>query len=152
MSKTGMTPDRIFELIAAYGADPSIWPSEQRVAAQALMSEAPDIYEAALIEARALDEMFSSQPIPEFPTDLADRILASAPQSSGEQTGFFSGLKAAIFPQGARWPAGAALASLAMGLVGGYSYASTGTVYDEVDDALYSAFGVEESVEWLSVE
>jgi len=62
------------------------------------------------------------------------------------------GLSAILFPQGVRWPAGAALASLVMGLVGGYAYASTGIGYDQADSAYYAAFGFDNGAEWVSLE
>ena len=70
-----------------------------------------------------------------------------------QQAGLFGGLSVSdLFPQGVRWPAGAALASLLMGLVGGYAYASTGIGYDQADSAYYAAFGIDSAIDWVSLE
>lgn len=152
MTVTGMTHERLLELIAAYGAEPMGWPEDERDAARALLSADPGAYSQALTEARAVDAVLSLEDVPEPSAALTESILAAAPSVPQSRTGLLSGLAALMFPQGVRWPAGAALASLAMGLVGGYAYASTGIGYDQADSAYYSAFGFDSGEDWISLE
>jgi hypothetical protein len=152
MTVTDMTTDRVLELIAAYGAAPMSWPEDERDAAAALIAADPDAFEAALADAQALDRLLETEDVPEPPAALAETILAGAPSAKPAATGVLKGLSAILFPQGVRWPAGAALASLVMGLVGGYAYASTGIGYDQADSAYYAAFGLDGGEDWVSLE
>ena len=151
MSQPQMRSERLLELIETFGADPQTWPEEERSAALELLDSDPDPYQLALSQARALDEALTGLVIPEPAPDLAMRILADAPQGSSNapMAGFWTQLGTALFPHGLRWPAGAALASLAMGLVGGYAYAGSGTGTSYADSAYYSAFGDTQSPDWL---
>jgi hypothetical protein len=152
MTVTGMTHERLLELIAAYGAEPMGWPEDERDAARTLLNADPEAYRQALDEARAIDEALSLESLPEPSAALTESILAAAPSAPRKRTGLFTGLAAILFPQGMRWPAGAALASLAMGLVGGYAYASTGIGYDQADSAYYAAFSFDSGEDWISLE
>jgi len=152
MTDLKMTPDRVLELIEMYGAETGAWPDVEREAAMAHLSWSPDLFAAALEEARALDQMLLKEELPEPGRALSEAILANAPKTAPVRKNAFGGILTLIFPQGVRWPAGAALASLLMGLVGGYSYASTGVGYDQADAAYYAAFGVESSEDWLVSE
>ncbi len=152
MTVTEMTNDRVIELIEAYGAEPMTWPEEERDLAKARIAADPEIFAEALAEARSLDHLLAREEIAEPSSALTDTILANAPKASRARQGLLGGLSSLLFPQGARWPAGAALASLAMGLVGGYAYASTGIGYDQADSAYYSAFGFDSGENWLSLE
>jgi len=152
MTVNGMTEDRVLELIEAYGAEPMGWPEDERDAARALLEANPEAFAEALTVARALDEALAIDVAPEPPAQLADAILAAAPRAPRANAGLLGGLSAILFPQGVRWPAGAALASLVMGLVGGYAYASTGIGYDQADSAYYAAFGFDNGAEWISLE
>ena len=152
MTVTGMNDARVLELIEAYGADPMGWPADERDAARARLEADPDAFAEALAMARALDAALSLDPGPEPSAKLSERILAAAPEAARAPAGLFGGLSALLFPQGLRWPAGAALASLVMGLVGGYAYASTGIGYDQADSAYYAAFGFDNGAEWISLE
>jgi len=147
-----MTKDRVLELIAAYGAEPGGWPDDERESARVLLSAESDAFAAALEDARALDQMLAREEMPAPSPELAEKILANAPATKPERAGLFGGLSALLFPQGVRWPAGAALASLVMGLVGGYAYASTGIGYDQADSAYFSAFGLDSGADWVSLE
>nr|WP_156780767.1 hypothetical protein [Hyphomonas sp. Mor2] len=147
-----MTHDRVLELIEAFGAEPMGWPEQDREAARAILESDPDAFTEALAEARALDAALALDPMPEPSAQLADAILAAAPRAPRARSGVFGGLSSLLFPQGVRWPAGAALASLLMGLVGGYAYASTGAGYDQADSAYYAAFGFDNGAEWGSLE
>ena len=148
MTDLTMTPDRVLELIAMYGAETGAWPDTERDAAMAQLSASPDLFTAALEAARALDQMLLQESVPEPGAALSEAILASAPKPVPVRENSVSGVFALIFPQGVRWPAGAALASLLMGLVGGYSYASTGVGYDQADAAYYATFGVDSGEDW----
>ena len=152
VSEVTISTERVLELIAAYGAEPGAWPEDERTAATQLMTTAPDLFAAALEEARALDALLQTEQVPEPALQLSEAILAAAPKTKPERKGAFGGLIALIFPQGLRWPAGAALASLMMGLVGGYAYASTGAGYDQADLAYYAAFGMDGGEDWLGME
>lgn len=152
MTKTAISPARVLELIEAYGADSGAWPSQERAAAMALMKQQPERFETALVSARALDQLLLSEPMPEPRSDLAAAILASAPASRPAQNSWLGMLGAKFFPHGTRWPAGAALASLIMGVFGGYAYASSGIGYDQADAAYYAAFGLDTGEDWLVSE
>ena len=115
------------------------------------LASEPDLFVTALNEARALDALLLGEALPEPDAALADAILAAAPTAPARNS-LLGLLSNAVFPQGVRWPAGAALASLMMGLVGGYAYASTGAGYDQAEDAYYAAFGYDTNETWLSVE
>ncbi|MEO0608250.1 MAG: hypothetical protein AAFY82_08455 [Pseudomonadota bacterium] len=152
MIDQSMTPDRVIELIEAYGAEPGAWPEDERGAAILMLAEQPARFEAALDQARALDALIASEPDVHPSAALGAAILAQAPVAKAERSGVLGQLSAILFPQGMRWPAGAAVASLLMGLVGGYAYASTGVGYDQADAAYYAAFGYDTSEDWMSLE
>lgn len=72
-----MTPDRLKEIIDAYGAAPHRWPEAERVAAQALL--ASDATLAAYQEAAgSLDAAMDAVPVVDVPAGLAHTILADA--------------------------------------------------------------------------
>lgn len=138
-----MNDDRLLLLIEAYGAEPMAWPEDEREAAMAHLAANRAMFEPALEEARALDMAFEIDELPDVPAGLAERILEAAPQASAGTSRRGLSLKSILMPNGARWPAGAALASLAMGLVGGYAAAATGTPdYESPEQTVvYTALG-----------
>lgn len=151
MTQTSMTIDRVLELIETYGANVMAWPELEQDAAEAVISAHPDLFSEALNAARALDAALAFEaPINPDP-ELASRILADAPE---EKKSPFSQLINWTFRQRVRWPAGAVLSSLAIGVVGGYAYASAvpGTVSVTGDEAYDSAFGYSQVADWLAVE
>lgn len=151
MKQEMMTIDRVLDLIAAYGAHPGGWPEEERAAAEAVLNANPAAFADALRDADLIDAMLMDAPQAEPSAELAALIMADAPRAITPQSvGFLSRLKDMIFPQGTRWPASAALASLTMGVVAGYSYAATDVTYDEADTAYVSAFGFDDTADWLS--
>lgn len=152
MTTETISPERVLELIEAYGAEPGAWPNEERAGAIALLARQPERFAAALSAARELDQLFLTEPVPEPRPELAAAILASAPAARPVRQGWIGALAANMFPQGARWPAGAALASLVMGVFGGYAYASSGIGYDQADAAYYAAFGLDTGEDWLVSE
>ncbi|MCF6328740.1 MAG: hypothetical protein L3J02_02935 [Henriciella sp.] len=153
MTRSGPTVERVLDLIEAYGADPGAWPDGERDAAQAVIDAQPETFAAALSDARAVDAALTRETVPEPASALAAAILKHAPTAPGAQTSGLGWLRDIIFPQGARWPATAALASLIMGIAGGYAYAATGPLpYDQADAAYYAAFGYDTDMEWVSAE
>ncbi|MEM1035718.1 MAG: hypothetical protein AAGI14_03040 [Pseudomonadota bacterium] len=122
MTKSAITIERVLDLIAVYGAHPAAWPDHERDAAEALLASKPEAFEAALQEAVELDQMLmQADQVPEPPTHLATAILDAAPvaQKSAQRESWLRSL----FPLGLRLPTGAAMASLGIGLMAGYSYA-----------------------------
>lgn len=152
MTDMTISTERVLELIEAYGAEPGAWPEDERAAASMLIAESPDLFASTLADARALDALLLNEAVPEPSAALSEAILAAAPTAKPEQQRSGFRLSSLLFPQGARWPAGAALASLLMGLVGGYSYASTGAGYDQADVAYYAAFGIDGGDDWVLAE
>lgn len=77
-----ITRERLEVLLAAYGADPARWPSEEREAALALL--AVDTGAQALRDAAArLDAVLALDRVGALTPGLADRILADAPGAAG---------------------------------------------------------------------
>lgn len=127
-----MTPERVLELIDAYGAESIAWPEEEREAAKALIAASPDIFEAALIAARQLDAALMAEHVPDISDSLASTILAAAPSEPKPALSPLLRLRRPRSQSGRRRPFAAVFASLAIGLAGGYAYASTGpqTAFD----------------------
>lgn len=149
MNKPAMTPERLLDLIAAYGADPGAWPLDERAEAQALILIQPEAFEAALSEARILDAALNLEQVPSPSPSLATAILSEAPRPARSMPGksWVSDVLSGTF----RLPAGAAMASLGVGLVAGYAYAGdTGfEAYLEDDSAPF--YALEESFDdWLA--
>ncbi|MEM5517863.1 hypothetical protein WNY37_12975 [Henriciella sp. AS95] len=139
-----MTDERLLALIETYGAEPMAWPEDERDAATAHLAADPLRFETALQDARLIDAAFTIDDTPEMPAGLTERVLAAAPEAAATSKGFGSRLRAIIMPHGARWPAGAALASLMMGLVGGYATAATAASEEyptTAETVVYTALG-----------
>lgn len=150
MAKAAITIERVIDLISAYGAEPGGWPEDEREAAEALLREESDQFAAALAEAHALDRLLDLEALPETSSNLAQRILADAPTTASVRGTRLNWLQR-LLPGHIRLPAGAALASLGVGLVAGYSYANDigFDAYLEADDGNYT-LAVEDSFEgWL---
>lgn len=151
MKKPIMTRDRVLDLIAAYGAEPGGWPEEDRDPARALLKANPEMFANALAEARALDAVLELERVPEPPQALAAAIIAEAPRptsakaSGGWLSGFLSG--------GFRLPAGAALASLGVGLVAGYASAGDAGFDAYLNEDSADTYTLEDSFDdWLETE
>jgi len=146
MSGTGITDERIFELIAAYGADGNAWPEAERAAARRRMAEAPALFASALEEARSLDAALGGLAEIDVPASLRDALIASAPkpQQSAGRAG--SGWMRFV----PRWVPAGAFASLAMGLLIGVnvslpaSVATASTAEEEADAVMYAALGFDD--------
>ena len=128
-----MTKARVFELIEAYGAEPEGWPEDEREAGTALIAANPADFETALSEARALDAALFSVPEALPAEAVFDAIMAAAPAATKADKSFLSRLTAMFLPQGTRLPGGAVLASLLIGTLGGYAYASSDTFTEATD-------------------
>jgi len=153
MTRSGPTIERVLDLIEAYGAEPGAWPEAERDPAQTLIDAQPEAFTTVLTDARALDAALARETVPEPASDLAKAILKHAPTAPAKRANGLGWLRDIVFPHGTRWPASAALASLAMGIAGGYAYASTGPLtYDEADAAYYAAFGYDADTDWVTAE
>ena len=88
-----------------------------------------------------LDRLLDAIETPEPDPALAARILAEAPRP--KRPGLGARLAGLIMPEGRRWPAGAALASLALGLSTGYAAAAQQSAVDPLsDEIVYEALGL----------
>lgn len=72
-----MNPQRLQQLIDAYGADPARWPREERGASDASSAALGDALREAEALENALDAAF--EPVP-LPLGLRARVLAAAPR------------------------------------------------------------------------
>ncbi|MCA8900504.1 MAG: hypothetical protein KDA53_04580 [Hyphomonas sp.] len=143
MTRHGITDERIFELIDAYGADAAAFPESEREAARRRLTEAPGLFAAALEEARALDGMLSDLPEPEMSPALRTAIMAAAPRAPRTAGGTFRALMGRL----PNWVPAGAVASLAMGLVIGANVslpASASVAAEDADSVMYAAFGFDE--------
>jgi hypothetical protein len=73
-----MTEERFFQILEAYGADPSRWPEAERAAAQAFAAAHPRQVEAAMLAEARLDVLLRPAAT-EVPDLLEHRILRSFP-------------------------------------------------------------------------
>jgi hypothetical protein len=73
-------PDRLNELLAAYGADPARWPAPDRARFAPRLDASPELA-AALHEAQSLDALFEPlAPAPDAPSGLRRTILLTVAQ------------------------------------------------------------------------
>lgn len=125
---TGMSPDRLAEIIDACGADPRRWPEAERAAAEALLAASAEA-RALQREAAALDALLTPAPARIEPSDaLRARIMAQAaslaaaqPRRAGwrQQVAEAAGF---LFPGGRMMPQLATLAfALAIGIGAGFT-------------------------------
>jgi hypothetical protein len=108
---TSMDATRFAALAEAHGGAIARWPAAEQDAAYGWLAEAPDLAQAVLNEAQALDEMLRAVRPPSPSAALRDHILALAPQP-----------RAPVRPAGRlwRWLAGAGVgAALAASCAGG---------------------------------
>jgi hypothetical protein len=77
-----MTPERFERLVAAYGAEPALWPAGEREAALALLADHPRLQQVLDAE-RALDGALRAWTLPPVPARLRDGVLATAPKERG---------------------------------------------------------------------
>jgi hypothetical protein len=112
-----MNEARFVELLAAYGADLSRWPEDDRGTAAAFLEAAPhrvkDIWESE----RAFDHLLALEKDSPASIALETQVLSAAPSPLARRPAGILGLLA--MP---RWIAGAAMAaSLAVGFAVGYA-------------------------------
>lgn len=143
MNKSVLSDERIFDLIGAYGADPSAFPEAEQAAAARRIAAAPGLFAAALEEARRLDSLLEMVPEVDVPASLRDSLLASAPKQ--KKVSRFEGGFGRFLPS---WLPAGAVASLVMGVLIGVNVslpasvasAETNTT-DEADAVMYAALG-----------
>ncbi len=76
-----VTIERLRDLLAAYGARPGKWPSDERAAAQALIetsAEARELFE----EEQALDALLQKVAEPQVSAALQSRVLSISPSAA----------------------------------------------------------------------
>jgi hypothetical protein len=119
-----MTPDRLKELLDAYGADPDRWPLEERMAMLDLLARSEAAKDLAA-PAAALDTLLDSTPLPMPSAAAAEalgaRIMHRLPARMADRIG--TPLRAAF-----GWPNWVALAAATVaGLVIGWSTLGVGS-------------------------
>ncbi|NBC20871.1 MAG: hypothetical protein GVY06_07480 [Alphaproteobacteria bacterium] len=135
---------RLVALVEAWGADPKAWPEAERTqAALAGLADPGPSLRTALAEARTLDESLAAIPAMDPPEGLAERVLAEAPAARRPAARWLASALEALFPDGRLWPAGAALASLAIGLVIGWQLDGPSGTLETDDDVIYAALGLQ---------
>lgn len=122
-----MTEDRLLELIAAWGADPSGWPEAEQPAARALLAVQPERFAAALAEARALDEALAGLPDILPSTALEEAIIASARRPRAARNGF-------RLPKFVPWAPAGGFAALAAGVMLGLVVAPAASATSDTDE------------------
>lgn len=140
MTDTARLEQSLIDQIEAYGADPATWPQVPGADALALLADPGPRLAAAFEEARLLDAALGEIPIVPLPAGLERAILAAAPGPARSSRG------AGLF----EWPArlvagaGAAFASLALGLSIGLTSAAPATAsLEEPDGAVFAALGLD---------
>jgi len=138
MNKSDMTLERMKEILAAYGADPALWPADERPMAEAFIAASTKARELADC-ARALDLQLAAAPTPspasaafmdrlasmEVPKHAVPKPAAGTRASLAQLFGFNSFLPRAV-----------GLASIcALGIVVGASGIGRTTPHTQVIDA-----------------
>ncbi|WP_428246604.1 hypothetical protein [Ferrovibrio sp.] len=120
-----MNLDRFAEIVAAYGADPALWPAAERPAAEAL-AQASSEARRLLEQAAPLDALLRQASDAKPGADLAARIMASLPAQkavrrvSAQRISAWAEFSMALFPFRAAWPQFAVLAlALSLGIGAG---------------------------------
>jgi hypothetical protein len=75
-----MTPERLKQILEAYGSEPTRWPANEREAAKALLDDLPQA-RTWLEEARRLDGLLDGWSVAPAPAALAARILSAIAQA-----------------------------------------------------------------------
>lgn len=131
MTKLHVSPERVLEIIEAYGSDPRRWPAEERDGVRQFLDAAAHGGDE-LARASALDAVLSSLPAGEVSTDLTSRILGDAaeilgsdPEPSvrapgGKHTSLMDRMWQVLWPEGFAWQRGSLwAASAALGIFAG---------------------------------
>ena len=82
MSGQLISDDRILALIETYGADPHMFPEEERAAARARMKAHPEHFSGAIAAAREIDALLGEVPDVVTSESLRDALIASAPKAA----------------------------------------------------------------------
>jgi hypothetical protein len=114
-----VTLERLKELLAAYGASPGLWPSDERAATQALIdtsSEARSLYD----KEQALDTILQQVTEPEVSAALRGRVRSMTPPSGPVPAAYrLTGMLSWMRPQSPRaWQGAIAVAGI-LGIVTG---------------------------------
>lgn len=123
MKVTMMTHERLRDLLAAYGADPSRWPEAERAEGLRLLAADPGLAaeQAAAGRLDAALDRFALAPLPGGAAALSARVLPDFSPRPGWVARTRAALRALfdeVWPEAPLWkPAGAFAASLALGLV-----------------------------------
>ncbi len=143
MAKSGqdgnMTLARLREILAAYGASPRRWPSDERMAAEALLAGSLKAREA-VTEAARLDDVLDRDPAPSPSPELAGRIhrydiTAAAPGVFLRLGRWLIDSYAAIAFRPAALPAAVVLATL-VGLTVGFALPHPGGLTPSLPEVL----------------
>lgn len=137
-----VTPDRVRDILAAYGAAPQRWPAAERDAILALVATDASLAQA-LAEARALDGLLDDAPAP--PAMMVNPIaIAAAARSGGRSTAAAPAVAAG--PR-LRWRIAGMAAAAVLGFVVGVSgLAPPRSTVDRDDIAAAFAGMIEEDV------
>ncbi len=150
MAPAEMSPQRLNEIIAAFGSEPSRWPQAEREAAQAALAAADTVL---LREAAALDAALDAWRVPEPAPDLAARILEqsrSIAQAGSRRSAVTSFLHSLFGPSMAPQLAGLAVA-LVIGFAIGFAGLGQTTEAQAQDlDIDTLILGPSAELEWLS--
>ena len=111
-----ITPDRVREIIAAYGGAPQRWPESERVQALALIAADPELARLRT-EARSLDELLDSQPVPPAVQLNPVAIAAAARRDADAKRNAHVGFRPVLLRRAAGMAA-AALLGFALGIAG----------------------------------
>ena len=133
-----MTLERLKKILTAYGANPSLWPADERSAAEAFVaasSEAKELVDCA----RELDIQLDAAPAPNpASTSFMDRIASiEAPKQAVVAPAARAGFSlSSLFGFNRVLPRAVGLASVcALGIVVGVSGAGRTTTHTQVVDA-----------------
>lgn len=114
---TGMTKDRVRELLAAYGADAERWPEAEREPARRLAASDPGLA-SEIAEAAALDALLDAMPVPAPSPALRVRLKAIPDRAPARWAERLS----ALWPFGAPWrPAAGLVAAALVGVLVGFT-------------------------------
>jgi hypothetical protein len=113
-----MNLKRFKEIVEAYGADPARWPANERAAAEAFLAASSEARAVRDAEAR-LDTVLSRAESPAPSTELAARILRTAPTERRTRSAGLTSWLAELW-EGPIWqPATALAVSMVLGLAVG---------------------------------
>lgn len=156
MNDTAMSEIRFAEILAAYGADKSRWPAEERASAESLLRDHPDLLNKYDVDESALDTALASWRMPEVPDALVQRIMDSFPNRLPQIEEFSIGNLLRMLFGGTRRATAFAMASmvllLALGGLGGMVGSSAFYHDSETTAILTQAFGGNDGMDLTTLE